>query len=120
MRADAELVMSKPTYVKAAGWLLVIPATLAWLLPLSILRDYPLQAGLVMAIVVAVFYGMFAVNLNWPLAWVTAGWGSLVLALVAVAMVPVTNGKSLIIVPAALPIAVLLLGPAQSRAWFRS
>lgn len=113
--------MTRPTYVKVAGWLLVIPATIAWVLPGSILRDQPLIAGALMAVTAAVAYGLFAVNLGWPLAWLTAGWGSLILAVAGVAMVGVKgNGLSLLITVACMPIAVLLLGPAESRAWFRS
>lgn len=113
-------VMAKPAYVRVAGWLLVAPATIAWALPLSVLREQPLLAGGMMVVVVAVFYGMLAVNLNWPFAQLTAGWGALALAILGVIMVVTSNGLSLLVTVVCLPIAVLLLGPAESRAWFQA
>lgn len=117
---DSSFVVVKPTYVKVAGWLLVGPATLGLLLPLPALSAGNTGVAVVSAIGgVVMVYALLAVNLNWPGALLAGGWGSLAVALLGLALLLPTNGLGLCATIMCAPVAVLMLGPPESRAWYR-
>lgn len=111
--------MAKPTVVKVAGWLLVLPAAFACGPGLAAMR-YSVAAGVfALVLTLVTLYGMFAVNLNWPGAQLAGGWGALALTLIGPGMAFLVGWPGLLYTLACGPIAYLLLVPEQSRAWFR-
>lgn len=118
MPEEAEPI-AKPTYVKVAGWLMIAPATVGVILPIPALRVSAVLAAVCALVGLVLIYGLFAVNLNLPGAWLAGGWGSLAAAVLGLVMVVATNGLGFCVTLFAAPVAVLLLAPAESRAWFR-
>lgn len=110
--------MNRPSGVRVAGYLLVIPAAFGWVVPLLALRVHPPLAIACLIAVSLTAYGMFAVNLNWRGAQWTAITGSALFALLTVGLIMVTKPWALIFWIFCAPAVVLLAGPRSSREWF--
>lgn len=110
--------IAKPTPVKVAGWLLVLPAAFACGPGLATMR-FSIAFGLVAVVLTAVtLYGLVAVNLNLPGAQIAGGWGALALGCIGPGIAWLSSGTGLLYTAVCLPIAYLLLIPTSSRRWF--
>jgi hypothetical protein len=111
---DEAPVLRKPAAVHVATYLLVFPVLFGWPAAITAWQSHPAFGATALACEVVALVGFVSLALNVPAAQWSASVGAIGLAIMNVAFSPF----GLLIAALCLPVAILVLLPARSRAWF--